>query len=380
MHWIRLILAGDGDRSPFVLFFRLLGYSANGLWFLCDHSRWWTAIRGLSPAHDALVPLNRVCAVVQQGSLVMLNFRNIVIVLSELWRTLYDAEANRRARGLLLALLPHVVKNFADLVGQWNFGLQLGLSDFVLNWSAIAAAIAGLYVEVSRAKLREQTAQKNVRRANPRMMALKKSGLRAAVRATTTSASEEEPLVPRAQFSSSQPARCSAFDPRGFKRRNGAARERAAPQAHLYSELAKHEAALRRSPLAASPTRAAAARASRAALRRSPVRAGAGDGEEEGGGEEHEDGEWDELVERLRGPIDESTPVDGAASATTRRKSSRRSSMVMSPKQMRRIASNALDHRGGAMFAQIPDVFEGIRLVRVEGSPVPAQDPTLFGY
>ena len=80
------------------------------------------------------------------------------------------------------------------------------------------------------------------------------------------------------------------------------------------------------------------------------------------------------------GPIDESTPVDGAASATTRRKSSRRSSMVMSPKQMRRIASNALDHRGGAMFAQIPDVFEGIRLVRVEGSPVPAQDPTLFGY
>jgi hypothetical protein len=360
MHWIRLILAGDGDRTPFVVIFRLLGYSANGLWFLCDHSRWWTAIRGLSPARDPLVPLNRVCAVVQQGSLVMLNLRNIVIVLSEVWRTLYDAEANRRARGLLLALLPHVVKNFADLVGQWNFGLQLGLSDFVLNWTAIAASMAGLYVEVSRAKLREQTAQKNIRRANPHMMALKKSGLRVAAGATTTSASEDEPLVPRAQFSESSPHE-AALDPRGFKRRNGAARKR--------------------SPLVASPTRVATARA---APRRSPKKENAGevgDGAAEGDGEEEEeDGEWDELVERLRGPREESTSVEGADSAAARRKSSRRSSMVMSPKQMRRIAGNALDHRGGAMFAQIPDVFEGIRLVRVEGSPVAPPDPTLFGY
>ena len=344
LHWIRLILAGDGDRTPFVVFFRLLGYTSNGFWFICDHSRWWYAIRGLSPMKDPLVPLNRACAVVQQGSLVMLNLRNVVIVLREVWRTLYDAEANRRARGLLLAIIPHVVKNFADLIGQWNFGLQLGASDSVLNWAAIVASISGLYIEVSRAKLREQIAQKNVRRANPRAMAKREMALREATphaAASSAASSEDESgkdsgkdgMLP---LSSTAAAAAAAVAKRRGGRRPGAGTPRRSPLAIAASDAADAAAAA----AAADSTGAAAAT---------------------------------------------STAVDATPrKQPTQKKHGRRSSMVLSAKQMRRIASNALDHRGGSMFAQIPDGFEGIRLVFADDSAKKKEkaqkDAALFGY
>ena len=210
LHWIRLILNGGDGGEPDLLvrILRLTAFVSNGCWFLCDHSVWLTALRRVVESRgdeivDPLLPLNRVCAVVMQGALGALNIRKTLFVLSEIGRThkaimsfplnitillphsnqlvlMSDSKRNtllaefetsdnedvRAAAGLvreqtrqlsmLIALVPHLVKNFGDIVSCWDFGLKLQLPKAFINWCGIFASLSGLYIESSRAARRER--------------------------------------------------------------------------------------------------------------------------------------------------------------------------------------------------------------------------------
>ena len=198
LHWIRLILLGDdgGERKLTVRALRLTAFLANGLWFLCDHSVWLTALRRATQNKpnlvDPLLSVNRICAVVMQGALMLLNLRKVFAVVREIARTHYSAtqlppseltvtprprqlmsEAERedhdaqrerelhengreRTAAILVreqvrnlkvgaALLPHMIKNTGDLISCWDFGFQLGLPKPFVNAWGIAASVCGTY-------------------------------------------------------------------------------------------------------------------------------------------------------------------------------------------------------------------------------------------
>jgi hypothetical protein len=102
LHWIRLIALGEdgGEPSRYVRALRLLAFASNGLWFVCDHSVWLTALirvaRKRPGLADPLLGLNRLCAVLMQGALLALNVRKLSIVLNEIARA-RAAAARQRA-------------------------------------------------------------------------------------------------------------------------------------------------------------------------------------------------------------------------------------------------------------------------------------------
>jgi len=176
------------------MFSQVIGINSwfwNGVWFICDHFTWLWQIGVLK--HDPLMTLNRIASVFMQVFQILFHCHKLALLYSQQTRIekqidLIDATSGggdaegsgvktvsnvnpsakeqvpMRREELISSLqavrkqqwsqVPAFVKNLGDSMVCFDWGFQLNLRPLIVNSCGLAAAVAGMYIEINKAKKR----------------------------------------------------------------------------------------------------------------------------------------------------------------------------------------------------------------------------------